>query len=443
MSDKRVLIVGTTPDYVVRIFNKRPDRVCFLMDQAYRWDFTLNAADPDYLCFTDLEQFDFAERSIRKHFQRFGITPDGIACFDCESLLLAGFLAVNMGLPFPELQAIALARDKFKARTIWKQAGIFSPLAALSSLLDETLTFFRTTGAQDVVLKPISASGSELVFHCTTESEVKTDVNIMIESLAERQANRLFKSVCIEDSDLPVSDPCKTWIVEQFVSGPEFSCDFILEDNRIYLIRTTEKVMAPNQTFGSVLAYIVPPSYPEGFSPDQLPDVLKTAATSLGFTRGYFMADLIIHNDRPVIIEMTPRPGGDSIPDLIEAATGFDIIGAYLDLVCAKLKLPVRVPRPDKTVASINLYAESDGLIAHLDANRIHSLPWVKSVHLKKEAGDIITFPPQDYDNRLIGYCIISLPEDEDMNCIAKTLMSHVNIITNKSYQWTTSSDNV
>lgn len=440
MSDKCVLVVGTTPDYVLKLLDKRPGSVCFLMDLAYRLDFSLEHIDPKHICFTDLEQFDFALRSITRHFQRFSLAPEGIACFDCESLLVAGLLADSMGLPFPESSAIALARNKFEARTIWRRAGIFSPHAALCSTLDETLAVFRTTGARDVVLKPISASGSELVFHCTSESGVEDSVRTMARCLAERQASRLFKPVVV-DSGMPAPDPCKTWIVERFVSGAEFSCDFILSDGRIYPVRSTEKVMASDQTFGSVLAYLFPASCSGENVTGQLTDDLKTAAVSLGFTRGYFMADYIIHEGRPVIIELTPRPGGDCIPDLIETSCGFDILGACLDLACSRLTLPVNVPEPPGKFAGINLYAPSDGLISYLDTSRIQSLPWVKVIRMKKETGDIITLPPEDYDNRLIGYCIVRLSENEDITVLSQALAHHVRIITKKSFQWISSLD--
>jgi hypothetical protein len=76
-------------------------------------------------------------------------------------------------------------------------------------------------------------------------------------------------------------------------------------------------VKATDKPFGSVLAYTFPPLYPESFRKERLLDILKTAVRSLGFDRGFFMADYVLREGFPVLIELTPRPGGDSIPDLV------------------------------------------------------------------------------------------------------------------------------
>ncbi len=401
-----VLVVGTTPDYVLKIHRKHPEDTFFIIDSSFQNNPLLKTIEKSVVLLAPLQNFRETLQSVRRCLSVNKITPGGIACFDCESLIVASRLAVHLKVPFPSSDAIARTRNKFESRRIWKDSGVPSPRAALVSDLQESLVFFRYL-EKDIVLKPISGSGSELLFLCKSEEDIKKAVRIMENELPRRRTNPLFKPIPFS-SETQLIDPCNSWIAEEFISGPEFSCDFTLQNGQAIILRETGKIKAPDQTFGSILAYTFPPSYPKGFSKKNLCHILQKASTSLGFTWGHFMTDFIIRNNRPVIIEMTPRPGGDSIPDLVENATGRDLLGIHLDIVSGKFNPLKPLRMPPESFASINLYAATEGLISHMDPSNILSLPWVKTILLKKKEGDRTILPPSDYDNRLLGYCIIS-----------------------------------
>ena len=82
--------------------------------------------------------------------------------------------------------------------------------------------------------------------------------------------------------------------MEDFIDGPEFSCDFILQENKIIILRMTEKIKDNEQTFGTVLAYVMPSAFPPEISMLKLSSVFKKAVNSLGFSWGWFMADFIM-----------------------------------------------------------------------------------------------------------------------------------------------------
>jgi predicted ATP-grasp superfamily ATP-dependent carboligase len=244
----------------------------------------------------------------------------------------------------------------------------------------------------------------------------------MKSQLPRRRPNPLFTLSPHFLSGRNTVDPCHSWIVEEFISGDEFSCDFVLQKDQVIILRETGKIKASDETFGSILAYRFPPQYPQGFSLDHLCHVLRLAAESLGYTWGHFMADYIIHDNSPYIIEMTPRPGGDSIPDLIKIATGRDLLCMHMDMMSGRPISSNGLPKTLQTFFSVNIYAKEKGCITHLDTSRIISQPCVRALFLKKGVGDRIKLPPDDYDNRLIGYCIITRQHDEDVVLFAKRL---------------------
>ena len=426
MSPPKVIVVGTTPDYVARLYETYPARTCFAVDSSFRSDRLLEAVDQSLVLFTDLEDSRKTLHDVDRFLSRRGFCVDGVACFDCESLVVACDVALHVDRPFPSREAILRGRSKFQSKRFWAEADVPSPTASLVSGLEETLVFFRATEGA-IVLKPVSGSGSELTFVCSTEEEITRSVDILERELPERKSNPLFRALPSLSGHHPV-DPCKTWVAESYVPGPEFSCDFFLERDRVTVLRQTGKVKARGQTFGSILAYIFPAHYPEGFSFQGLCDLLKRAAFALGFSWGHFMADFMVRDGRVVILEMTPRPGGDSIPDLVRLATGKDLLGLHLDFVSGRCQGGDRIARPDGSFASINLYAPKKGVIRHLDPSRLLALPWVKGFFPKKGVGDRIILPPESYDHRLLAYCVVSLEGTEDLVSLAEDLESLVDV---------------
>lgn len=409
-----MVVVGTTPDYIAKLHREHPGQLIFLVDCRFKGNPFLDGVPPTALLFTSLGDLEETYRKTLLFLESTGIPLKGMACFDCDSLLLASRLASRLKLRFPPWQAIVRSRDKFESRKAWSAAGIASPAAILASDLDHTLHFFRTQG-EDIVLKPVSGSGSELLFHCKSEDEVKRSVAVMEEQLPRRQTNPLFQPFPhpLQQSCI---DPCRGWVVEEFIPGQEFSCDFEFQDGQIKFIRETGKVRALDRPFGSVLAYTFPPRYPSGFRKETLQKVLIKAVGALGFDWGYFMVDYIVRSGIPMLIEMTPRPGGDSIPDLVRVGAGPNVLDIYLDFVCGKFEpFPKEASLAPESFASINLFAPKEGRIFHLDGSRITSLPHVKGLFFKKNVGDRIVLPPKDYDNRLLGYCIVALERQPDI----------------------------
>jgi ATP-grasp domain len=410
---RSVLIVGTTPDYVVKLYERYSKSLLFLTDNRFQEDPLLNSLPPSSLIFASLEKSEEACRKTYEFLRTERMRPEGIGCFDCDSLLLASRLGSELELRFPPWEAVARCRSKFETKKTWTGHGVASSIASIASSLSETIAFFRSHG-QNIVLKPVAGSGSELLFHCKDEPEVRKAVNVLEEELPERRGNPLFRPFP-DPAGASLVDPCECWVAEEFVSGPEFSCDFVLQDEEIFFIRETGKIKAVDKPFGSVLAYTFPPRYPPDFQKRTLKEVLKKATTSLGFDWGYFMVDYIVHQGTPMLIEMTPRPGGDSIPELVSAATGLDTLSLYLDFVQGNFREPNDSTLLPESLASLNLFASREGRIEVLDGGKVQACPHVKKLFFKKKAGDRVILPPKDYDNRLLGYCIIEAKPGLDL----------------------------
>jgi hypothetical protein len=92
-----------------------------------------------------------------------------------------------------------------------------------------------------VVLKPLTGSGSELVMLCETRAECVRAYQTLKTRLADHPNRRMYAAV---DDSSEGEDPRKVFAIEEKVSGREFSCDFLLDDDRLEIVRMTRKLHA-------------------------------------------------------------------------------------------------------------------------------------------------------------------------------------------------------
>jgi biotin carboxylase len=401
MLHKRVVVVGTTADYIDIIRRRFPQRAVFVTDPAIR----AGAKEPppadgeELPC--DLAQPKAAVAALQAHLDQWHVQPSGVVCYDCESMSLAAHMAEVFSLPYPSLHAIATCRDKFRSKRLWREAGVACPDVELIRTLPEGVAFLERSG-RPAVLKPLTGSGSEFVFLCHDKYEFLGAFRRISTGLAAHPNIRMYSR---DESNGDTADPRHVFAIEEYIRGREYSCDLILDGDRLEIIRIAKKIPAPDSPLGTILAYAVPAALPGGFDRDLLHRQLLTAAHALGLTRAICMVDFIIAKDRAYLLELTPRPGGDCLPDLIHFSSGLDMIGAALDFAEGR---PVTIPDPPRweSLVGVRLFASQPGVITAIDTDKLRADPRVLQCYLKRSPGHEVILPPDDYDSRLIGHVI-------------------------------------
>lgn len=403
----KVLVVGTTPDYIELIRTSRPKKALFITDPGLREkaDEPVPSADEEVLC--PLDDVAVIKSQLWQHLSKWHQQLTGITCYDCESMEITAMLASSFGLPYPSLEAIRNCRDKFISKQLWQKAGVGCPQTEPVNSVDDAIRFLRKMG-NGIVLKPFCGSGSELVFRCRTPKECREAFKLIRTGLKKRKANPLFK----------ISHPHgHLMLAEEHVPGSEFSCDFMLENNTVNIIRMTKKIKSSTAMFGIVSGYLLPGTLPGRFDLSDLETSLLKGAGALGLTRGICMADFILGERSIRLIEMTPRPGGDCLPDLLKEACGIDILGLALDFAEKK---PVRKSGPALSAPHIGLriYAKKAGILKGFDTEFLATEKRLKKIHFSKKSGHCIFLPPEDYDSWILGHMIIqpdskSYPESQ------------------------------
>jgi biotin carboxylase len=394
-SNTRVLVVGTTADYIDWIRTSCPGRALFLTDPAVRRGAQEPCPSPAEEILGNLSDFGRVRRALQQHLDSEGLQVDGVACYDCESMELAAYLAPELGVAYPSVQAVKNCRDKYLSKTLWQKHGLHTPKVKKIRSAGEAADFSRELGGA-CVLKPLSGSGSELIFRCEDARACEKSFRAIRQGLQQRRENRLYKSFFSDD---PVI------LAEALVDGDEYSCDFVIENGRAEVIRLTRKILSARGPFGTALGYLLPAALPAAMDEGDLLQALVRSADAVGLERAVCMLDFIIHQDRVVLLEMAPRPGGDCLPFLLRRCWNLDVLNLFLDFSQGR---PLHLTKRSDAhpCIGLRLHARQGGTLRKIDAGQLQQDKRVIEVHLTRRPGHRIKMPPEDYDAWLLGHVI-------------------------------------
>ena len=401
MTKKRVLVVGTTTDYIDILRKRYPDRALFLTQRELRKRAQEEAPEAVEEVLADLGDVRAAATVLDDHLSRHGLSLSGIACYDDESLAVSACLGERLKLPFANEKAVWISRSKFHSKRVWIGAGVHCPRVQ-TSRDEESLESVMDRLGFPLVLKPLTGSGSELVFLCRKRHEARNAFRIISRRLARHPDLLMYPD---RNPGWNSLDPRQDVVAEEGFTGPEYSCDFLLEGSRARLVRLAGKIVAPHLGTGTAYVYYIPDREETGIARRDLESQLALAARSLGFNGGLFMADFISHRGKACFLEVSPRAAGDCLPWLILASSGLDTLGLALDVAEGR---KVNIPDPDThlPLAAVRLFARQPGTLRAVDTGRLLDDPKIIEATIYRRPGHRISLPPYDYGSRILGHFI-------------------------------------
>lgn len=398
-------MVGTTTDYIQWIRESRPGQAVFLTDPGTRRMAREPAPGPEEEILCNLGDVKATGRLLYRHLKRFDLELEGVACFDCEAMILAAGLAAVWGLPYPSLEAVRNCRDKYRSKQKWRDHHLVVPDFRCVHSADQAVAFWNATGS-DCVLKPLDGTGSELIFCARTARETRNAFEQIQQGRQRRPWGRGGRS----GAEGPV-------LIEARIQGDEYSCDFIVSEGQVHLIRLTRKMPAVDGPFGTIGGYVLCQAPPPGIETSRMMATLLTCARVLGLERAFCMLDFMVCGNQIILIEIAPRPGGDCLPDLLRCARGVDVLSLYLDF--SRQRPPIKFPLSQGDVhIGLRLHATRGGRLQRFDTGRLERHPWVRQIRALRPIGSRIVMPPMDYQSWLLGHVIFashggSAPEEQ------------------------------
>lgn len=378
----RVLVVGTTSDYIQWIRTQRPGQAVFLTDPGDRAGASEPAPLPVEEIVCDLNQIPVVRAALRAHLREHALHLQGVACFDCDSMELAALLADFYSLPFPALSSVRLCRDKFLSKQRWRHNGVSCPAAWLVHESGELSAYAGRIGT-GLVLKPRSGTGSQLVFFCRSRNDLE----------------KAFKT--LEGKGCRAAE--ERMVLEELIDAPEYSCDCVVYADRVEILRVTAKIMAEDAPAGTVRGYHL--TAVDQVDGEHLAATVWRGAHALGLSCGICMVDFLLRGQEIVLLEMTPRPGGDCLPHLLRQAGRFDVLSQSLDVARSCRVVPPLSTSRDDWVA-LRLHASEPGFVESIDTSRVAQDPRVVEIAIDCQARQLVLLPPDDYTSWYLGHLI-------------------------------------
>lgn len=314
---------------------------------------------------------------------------DGIMSFGVDpGVVSAAYVQEQMGLPsFGPYKSVAILQNKEKFRSFLANNGFNVPWAYGFSTIEEAWGS-RGKYRFPLIVKPTDSAGSKGCSRVDDESRLKE---------AFRNAFKHSISGHI--------------IVEEFIEKVGCSSD---TDSFSYN-GELKFVSFSSQRFDSNAANpFVPSSYswPSSFSNEQeeyLTAEIQRLINLLGMKTAVFNIETRIGtNEKPYIMELTPRGGGNRLCEMLRYATGVDLIEAITRYAVGDEPKQIEQKPYNGHWAEIILHAQKDGLFQQLVIDT--SLPaeiveidlWVKKgdlVHVFEGANDAIGTLVLRFDN--------------------------------------------
>ena len=291
------------------------------------------------------------------------LRPDAIltACSDVATPAVAAVVD-ELGIPGVPAEVAARLSAKDAFRRFQRAAGLPHPAFVSGADANEVVDRARALSGP-VVVKPVDRSGSRGV------SRLEVRAEHALRAAIERARQAGFDGrVC----------------VEEVIPGREYGGDAVAAAGALRAFVTEKHVV------GTVVrGHHVPP----GLDADGLAaieDAIRTHAALLGVRDGILNFDVMLGPDgAPVVIEMSPRLGGNWIPQLVAHAWGVDLLGCALDLALGRAPALV-APGPARPAGSYVLGARGPGRLGRLprfDALRAE-LPDLVALEWDVRAGD-------------------------------------------------------
>lgn len=276
----------------------------------------------------------------------------------------AAIVAKQLQLPGPPPEAARILTDKFAFRQFLLNGGLPCPrvhkIGADRAIPDDLFD----GGAW--LVKPCRASGSKGVF-------IVRNYQDFIGREAESRAFSMDGKA----------------VLEEFIDGSQHSCEGLLKDGKVALALITDRDTAP-PPHTATMGHRVPSTLAAPMQSQALA-AIEEVFRRLGVRSGPFDCDFVASDGRIVLIELTPRLGGNSLSRLFAAALGFDLVAYAVAHACGD-SIPLPPQHPPKPTAVALFGVGRAGRLAwnQAEAEALRREDWVQTMLMDYPPGTAV-----------------------------------------------------
>ena len=383
-SKKHILLVGPTDDYYKKSL-KCNALVSILTEKLRLSDYQSNSCNNVLIV-----DFNNIEELILVVLESHKIHPfDCVFSFTELGTVPSGIISSMLDIPGPSLFCSLICRDKFRTRELTGSNLLSKINYKLIENQSGIIDFVEIHGFP-VVIKPRDGMGSHSV-----------SINYNLHDALEN---------------------CKEgYLIESFAPGKEFSCETFSINGQHYIIAVTEKVLGGLSGVVEVGHKVVSKKHIDHSLKLWVNGVLNNIQLRNGVAHIEFKKD----NENFHFIECHNRPGGDRIWQLVELATGFDLIRSTINLFLGN---NVQVPNFDNRCSEIVYFDFISGIVTDVKHPFEGAPEWVRWYEWKAKEGVEIK-PMTDSFDRYGGF-IIEANNEHELEARKILIMKEVEVAT-------------
>ncbi len=360
------------------------------------------------------------------------LKPDGVCTFVELSVSISSRLASALGCPGPNPESVDSARDKFKARQVFKAFGL--PHVA-NTIISSDADLERASEAIGfpAVLKPISGAASLGVQKVNTKEELLSayrNVSSTLSNLVVSAGALERRTESIKPDSLPspgvdaraVIDV--TVMMEEYLDGPEVDVDMIFSGGKCRYSNVIDNGPTFEPYFAETWAAL--PSLMDPSKVEELQYLAEQAVVALGFTDGVFHVELKYTSKGPRLIEVNARMGGAGTRMIHKLVAGIDLVVEQFFIAVGIPSRPLipRVPLIRVAYAFIN--SRATGAVEDVSfigeyASREHVV-WVNTYVKPFEQ----VIGPQDGLPTWLGDVVVAHPDGHEALRIVKAIEKEI-----------------
>ncbi|MFA1819889.1 ATP-grasp domain-containing protein [Virgibacillus oceani] len=320
---------------------------------------------------------------------------------------ITAMAAERLGLKNITYDAAVKARNKDLAKEAFKNHKVPCAKYQIIKSYEEALTAIQYI-KYPAVIKPTNAASSQGVYLVRNEEELKSALKKL----------SLFKQSYL---GFAVRDE---YLLEEYLEGQEYSIELFLEEGKTLMSVVTEKTIS-NPPYFVETAHVIPAMIDRD-TEERLVNAAVQALHAIGLINGPSHVEVKMTKERPKIIEINGRPGGDQIAsDLLIQAKGINIFDATIDFY---LNMPIDLKATkNKGSAVAFLTAEKEGILErYTNIENLNSHSGVVRTTFEVQSAENI-YKPKSSDDRL-GYIITVGDTPESAKNIALSLINSIEI---------------
>ena len=330
-----------------------------------------------------------------------------------EQFRISKGIAKYYGLEFFQDKTCYRSSNKYLLKSFFKEFHV--PIGKYTLLSDPGDSEIHRIGFPNV-LKPVSGTGSQFIFLNENKEQLEQNFHLLKTAALRAEGDGRFnrRNVTVDGKTFNL-DPRRQFLLEQYINGDEYSCDFLVRDNNVQVIRAVKKFKGPY--FGLFSAYHLLTF--EGLEAnridlEKLTDMCRGIAQSFSINQGICMVDFKLSDGEFKVLESSVRPGLSAFNHLMYKIYGYTSLAVLAKL---KMGIPFDLQFPEESGSVIYIYNWREDILHNpklpLEILHMH--------HFEIEEGPVVD-PAFDRSQYLKGYVLIKNIEENKIPGVAAYL---------------------